>query len=573
MNTFKLFVPTILWTCASLLLGSFTFALVAQTSDCDSPSSNTEMRSNNVNARIFNSGALYFDPVSFDLGYEIPKGSGKHSMYTISLWIGAKDLGGNLKLAAGTYSIEGSDFWAGPIDETQEVGGLNVDVCNEYDRLFNVKSIDIDKFRTDLADAGGTLPTSSIPTSLLEWPARNNPHFDLFDLPSDKDLAPFWDADGDKVYDPTKGDYPVLDSNLSDVYPTEMTWWIMNDIGNEHEVSGGEALGVEVSCLAYSYASTTEALDNTTFYKYKIRAAQNSLRDAYVGLYVDSDLGQFDDDYLGSMPELNTGFFYNADSFDNDYGDTPPLVGVRLLNGLVNNAGEDLGMTSLLYMELNEGVTGYPTETIGFYRYLQGLWNDGTPLTKGGNGYGGSEVTRFVYDGDPSNPSEWSECLVNSVPSDRRFVMSSGPVDWNVGETQEINFAIYWTRPQNAYPCPSTGHLELVIDEVESLTNTVDIPTTLRKNMHITTFPNPFSQSLTLQYQLPQTSKVSAKIYNGIGVLVADLLQQEEQVAGLHQLKWNGKDAQGIAVPFGTYFCQLQIGNELVTEKVMYLKE
>ncbi|MEZ4887897.1 MAG: FlgD immunoglobulin-like domain containing protein [Chitinophagales bacterium] len=560
-----------------LLMMASTFCrnqqLSAQTADCNSPLSNLEMRSNNVNARIYNSGSLFFDPISFASGYEVPKGSGKHSMYSIGLWIGAKDLGGNLKLAASTYSVEGSDFWAGPIDETQAMGGLNTDVCNDYDQLFHVKSFDINKFRADLADAGGTLPASSIPTDVLRWPARNNPHFDSFTLPANKDLAPFWDADGDKIYDPTKGDYPVLDSNISDFYPTEMTWWIMNDIGNEHTFSGTEPLGVEVSCLAYSFASTTEAVNNTTFYKYKIRAAQNSFRDFYVGLYVDSDLGQYDDDYLGSIPELNTGFFYNADSFDGDYGNTPPLIGVRFLNGLTNEIGEDLGMTSLLYMELNEGIRGFPTQPIGFYRYLQGLWNDGTPLTKGGNGYGGTEATRFAYDGDPSNPTEWSECSVNSVPSDRRFVMSSGPVDLQVGKTQEINVAIYWTRPQNAYPCPSTGHLQLAIDAVESLSNTVDVPTVSLQNKSITAYPNPFSESISLQYTLPQASKVSAKIYNTAGMLVAHLAAEENQSAGQHQLQWDGRNRQGLSVPFGTYFCQLQIGNQVVTEKVVYLKE
>ena len=571
MTTIKTLAIMLLLIAASIFCENQ--AILAQNPDCNNALANLEMRANNVRANISNSGTLFLNPTSFAAGYEVPRGSGKHSIYSMGLWIGAKDFGGNLKLAAATYNVEGRDFWAGPIDETQPMGGLSTDVCNDYDRLFNVKAFDINKFRADLAAAGGILPTSSIPNSILQWPARNNLHFDSFNLPLNKDLAPFWDADGDNNYDPTKGDYPVLDSNVSEIYPTEMTWWIMNDIGNEHTSSGGAALGMEISCLAYSYASGTEAVNNATFYNYKIRAAQNVFRDLYVGLFVDSDLGQFDDDYLGSIPELNTGFFYNGDSFDSEYGNTPPLVGVRFLNGLKNDAGEDLGMTSFMYMETNDGVRGYPGEAMDYYQYMQGFWKDGTPLTKGGNGYGGSETTSFAYDGDPANSTEWSECSTNSVPSDRRFVMSSGPVDLNVGKTQEINVAIYWTRPQNAYPCPSSDHLELVIDEVESLVDAVDVPEIVVQKSNITAYPNPFSKSIALQYSLPQTSKVSAKIYTVTGMLVANLVEGETQSAGQHELQWDGRNAEGVTVPFGTYFCQLQIGSQLVTEKVVYLRE
>ncbi len=390
---------------------------------------------------------------------------------------------------------------------------------------------------------------------------------------SNKDLAPFWDSDGDDIYDPTKGDYPVLDSNLSGVYPADMTWWIMNDVGNFHGSSEGEALGIEVSGLAYSFVSAVDAVNNTTFYKYKIRAAQNTFKDLYVGLHIDADLGQFDDDYVGCIPELNTGFFYNGDSFDGIYEDTPPLVGVRFLKGLTTDSGEDLGMTSFMSIELNSGARGYPEEPIHYYQYMQGLWKDGTPLTRGGNGYGGSEVTTFAYDGDPSNPTEWSECSANLSPYERKFVMSSGPVDLKVGEIQEIDFAIYWTRPQNAYPCPSSGYLELAIQEAEFLANTVDVSDFSVQKADIRAFPNPFSESITVQYSLPKVSKVSAKIYNAVGMWVANLVVEENQSTGEHKLQWNGKNTEGLNVPFGTYFCQLQIGNQLVTEKLLYLKE
>ena len=47
--------------------------------------------------------------------YEIPKNSGKHSMFAGSLWIGGLDDDDQLKVAAQTYRQSGNDFWPGPI--------------------------------------------------------------------------------------------------------------------------------------------------------------------------------------------------------------------------------------------------------------------------------------------------------------------------------------------------------------------------------------------------------------------------------------------------------------------------
>jgi hypothetical protein len=55
--------------------------------------------------------------------YEIPKVTDpnavrKHSLFSGAIWIGGRDNGGNLKLAAMTYRQRGSDFWPGPLETT-----------------------------------------------------------------------------------------------------------------------------------------------------------------------------------------------------------------------------------------------------------------------------------------------------------------------------------------------------------------------------------------------------------------------------------------------------------------------
>src|SRR3954471_11697903 len=62
----------------------------------------------NVRARILTNGDMWWDLANPK--YEIPKGSGKHSMFTGSLWFGGVDAGSQVKVAAQTYRQTGSDF-------------------------------------------------------------------------------------------------------------------------------------------------------------------------------------------------------------------------------------------------------------------------------------------------------------------------------------------------------------------------------------------------------------------------------------------------------------------------------
>lgn len=476
----------------------------AQEPDCDNGSTKLDLRSNNVEASIYPSASLFLRPNTASLGYEVPKLSGIHPISVASLWFAGIDSEEELRVAAQTYGVEENDFWPGPINETQSPG-ITTEICSNYDRIFNVDGFEISQFLADFASSGGILPEGSIHPSILKWPARNNPYFDDFNLPSNKDLAPFWDEDGDGNYNPTKGDHPVLNSSTRGVYATQMAWWIINDIGNQHEETGGKPMGLEVSCLAYSFSSSTESVDNATFYQFKIRNTEESYKDFYFGFFVDPDLGDFSDDFVGCIPDLNTGFCYNGFFTDNTYGSRPPIVGVRFMDGLKDNNGMDLGMTSFIYSARQLGSslepgTGLPSNEQGYYRFLQGIWTDGTPITVGGTGYGGTQATKFAFDGNPKTTSQWSGCSANNIPSDVKFVMGSGPTDFAIGETQEVNIAIYWVRPpQGETFCPDIAYLEGAIEEAESLANIVGIDdnksTTLEVNLH----PNPMHEQARLR--------------------------------------------------------------------------
>ena len=83
---------------------------------CSSPTSKIDLDINNVRARITAGGDLFRDSTSSQ--FEVPKGSGKGTVFAGNLWIGGVDAGGQLKMAANTYRQSGTDFWAGPVSNS-----------------------------------------------------------------------------------------------------------------------------------------------------------------------------------------------------------------------------------------------------------------------------------------------------------------------------------------------------------------------------------------------------------------------------------------------------------------------
>jgi hypothetical protein len=65
-------------------------------------------------------------------------------------------------------------------------------------------------------------------------------------------------------------------------------------------------------------------------------------------------------------------------------------------------------------------------------------------------------------------------------------------------------------------------------------------------------YPNPFNPSTEIRYELPAASRVSLKVYNLLGELVATLVDGEEQ-AGARVARWNAA-----AAPSGIYFCRIE---------------
>jgi len=78
--------------------------------------------------------------------------------------------------------------------------------------------------------------------------------------------------------------------------------------------------------------------------------------------------------------------------------------------------------------------------------------------------------------------------------------------------------------------------------------------------------PNPFSTSTLIRYELPEKSNVTLKVYDVFGREVTTLFEGEQN-GGKYEVGFNGAN-----LPGGIYFCQLQAGNFIQTNKLILQK-
>ncbi len=359
--------------------------------------------------------------------YEVPVGSGKHTIFNHNTWIGGIDDGGQLRLAAQTYHQGGSDLWGGPVSDS--IHHNDIDMA-PWDRTWKINKIEIDSHIINYSNGSYVMPEA-----IENWPA----HGDI-SMGQSQNLAPFVDVDNNGIYTPLNGDYP-------DILGDQTIYIIRNDIGNIHTESNGEKIGLEQHLMFYGYrCDNFPELNNTIFVKTTLyNRGVHNLSNTYIGLRTDIDLGNYLDDYISCNIPLNLGYTYNGDNDDEGvvgYGINPPAQGVLILNNTMNKF--------IQHGNSYNSSTGFPGTPQQFYNYLKGIWVDNTPMTYGGDGHGGNLADTCSYmfpnNTDPNFTTPWTEVTAGNVPSDRRFIMSNGPftLDTNTSYTLEYAFVFAW---------------------------------------------------------------------------------------------------------------------------------
>ena len=139
---------------------------------CTPATGTTDLNLNNVRARINTGGDMWWDLIG-NAKYEIPKGSGKTSLFSAALWIGGVDANGQLKVAALRYRQSGNDYWPGPLS-TDGTAAVDAATCQQYDKHFVITRKEVDEYLAWWNDKA-SYPNYQIPKSITDWPAHGDP--------------------------------------------------------------------------------------------------------------------------------------------------------------------------------------------------------------------------------------------------------------------------------------------------------------------------------------------------------------------------------------------------------------
>ena len=88
-------------------------------------------------------------------------------------------------------------------------------------------------------------------------------------------------------------------------------------------------------------------------------------------------------------------------------------------------------------------------------------------------------------------------------------------------------------------------------------------------------FPNPFNSVTTIQYNVPEESRVNLRIYNLLGEEVKKLVDKNKP-AGTYSVQWDGRDSYGRRVSSGIYIYKIEAVNSsgkfVKTKKLVLVK-
>ena len=439
--------------------------------------------------------------------------------------------------------------------------------------------------------------------------------------------ADFYDGNDDGIYNPvdlngngTWDSYEDRPDFLGDV----TAWCVYNDgvPSSQRRFYNVEPQGIEIQQTAFAIGNNiTGYIQNIIFFRYRIinkGTVASELDSLIFGVYTDPDIGiNVQGDFAGVDTVLNSAFAYKKDS-DPGYGTNPPAFLTSLLQGpmayipgetfIDNNSngiydpGIDTPLdTAYHFNGFYIGRSSFPgaknLSSTSFVHFLNGYSdpNLNDPATrfqlrnfqKGLNSAGAipdpcnwdpgnvfgvncNEVNPlFWYSGDPVINYGW----INTLNWDQRMMLSTGTFQLKENEPVDIWVAYLVGRGSDPLNSVNIGKdvAQYAIDYYNSnftvLILDADEPENLVRSFTLfQNYPNPFNPVTTISYQLPETEKVTLKVYDILGQEVKTLIN-EEQKSGLYEVKLDAS-----ALSSGIYFYKLQAGNFISTKKMILLK-
>ncbi len=564
--------------------------------------------------QINTNGVLFNDYGNGMPGYEVPLNSGNHAVFASALWLSGLDNQDNLYTAATTFCQQSSqgfcEFFPGPLT-TDGTASTDAAVFAEYNRFWHITREQVEahiEYFTCLydptCDTDTQFPEGYTPAQeILEWPAHGN-----ISMGQPFYLAPFVDVNGDGAYQPEQGDYPSFPGD-------EAVYMIANDMGGVHVNSYGTPFGIELHTMIYYFLDSHPALSRTVYvHQDIINRSTNDFHDMYIGVWNDFDLGNPQNDYVGTDVENSYVYVYNGSPFDGSsssgpgYGADNPMMACKILagpykdsngmddvgpfagaeygnytkgwnDGIIDN--ERIGLSGSIYHQNSPGPTGDPAMPPEYYNYLRSIWKNSWPMTFGGSGYNpddpGLLPTKYHFPGtsdpyfmgtdgldpDYTTTGGWTEGNSGIPAGDRRILASSGPFSLNSGQKQSIDYVYVFARqsddPDSDLHDLLTEYVNYAAGQVDSLPAGVitSVKNVQPEQIGFGIYPNPAANEITIAFS-GNTKSNTYRIFNVLGVQVkTGVLKGAQTIVDISGLQR------------GLYLVNVEVGDRMATRKLV----
>ena len=477
---------------------------------------------NNIVATSLVHGDMWWNPATGTAACEFPKGSGKNCNFASSIWMSGYDGGNNLHIAAQTYRQAGNDYWPGPLDASDT---LTYATSTSWAKIWKVNLTDIQTFQ-----ALATHTATNTPQSILAWPGKGNTYAQGnggVALTITTDMAPFVDLNGNGIYEPLLGEYPAIKGN-------QALWWVFSDNGPAHNLTNGKPLGIEVHAMAYGYTRGT-LIDDVVYYEYTmINKSSNNYSNFRISQWDDFFIGYGEfDNYIGFDSIWRMAIIYKANNDDgsmggfpvNSYGLNPPQTAITMIVLPGDEGTNYVAAGSFDYFNNDNSIIGNPAVDTECNNYMRAKLKNGQHFTDNFTGagasctgYGSGPNTNYVFTGDPSIDTQWSECVCANPPGDRRFVLSSNDFTFNSGSSEKVVFALLVADSAKGCPVANFDSIKIVADTAWG--NYFQQATAIKKvsvNNAINIYPNPAHDKLFIENAGYNSWEATITIYNTLG--------------------------------------------------------
>ena len=102
--------------------------------------------------------------------------------------------------------------------------------------------------------------------------------------------------------------------------------------------------------------------------------------------------------------------------------------------------------------------------------------------------------------------------------------------------------------------------------------NNISVSELQHSMSNLSCFPNPVSNSCSINYTLNEKAKLEIAIYDYTGKMIKKLLTQTVLNTGDYSVNWDLTDSNNAKVEDGFYLCKLSADNEIFTQKLIVVK-